>query len=313
MPRYTVADLLHHVGEHRLVGDAEGKWFEGTAAITAAGPHDLVWVRPSHPERQTLAAQTQATIVICGPELELDRLDANKTFIVVANPKVAFSRAVNALLVPRPAVGVHPSANVHREARIGRDVSIGAGAFVGQATIGDGCILHPNCFVYDNVSLGRDVIVHAGAVVGAEGFGYERDESGNVFKFPHLGSVVIEDDVEIGGCTVIDRGSLQDTVVRRGAKIDNLVHVAHNVDIGEGAFVVAAAMLGGSVKVGRNVWVGPGAVVRDNLTIGDDAFIGIGALIVKDVPSGETHMGSPARPMEEYKALLAATKRLAAG
>lgn len=147
-------------------------------------------------------------------------------------------------------------------------------------------------------------------MIGADGFGYQRNESGELEKFPHLGGVVIEDNVEIGSNTCIDRGTLGDTIIREGSKIDNLVHIAHNVIVGRHAIVIAHSMVGGSVRIGDYAWVSPSACLRDVISIGDRSTVGLGAVVVKDVPDGGTVMGTPARPAEEYKAYLKALEKI---
>ena len=202
--------------------------------------------------------------------------------MVVGNPKVVFSRIVSELFVAKPDWSIHPTTVIHPEARVADRVHIGPHTVVERAEIGAGTVIYGQCFIYDDVRIGCNVIIHPGCVIGCDGFGFEPDEDGHLEKFPHVGGVVIEDDVEIQALTAIDRGSLGDTIIRRGAKIDNLVHVAHNVEIGEDALVIAHTMLGGSVRVGARSWLGPGSLYRDNIVLADDAFIGIGALVVKD-------------------------------
>ncbi|HET8752602.1 MAG TPA: UDP-3-O-(3-hydroxymyristoyl)glucosamine N-acyltransferase [Gaiellaceae bacterium] len=312
-PDYGVEDILR-VAEPgaQVLGDDAAR-FRRAAPAGDADIDSLTWIRPTHPDRQRLLDETAAGVVLCDESVDPSpAVSSGKTVIVVANPKVVFSRTVAALFVSEPAWGIHPSAVLHEEAEIADGVSIGPNCSVGRAQIGEGTVIHGNCLVYDGVRLGRNVTIHAGTVLGGDGFGYERDETGEVEKFPHVGAVIVEDEVEIHSCTAVDRGSLKDTRIRRGAKIDNLVHIAHNADIGEGSFVIAHAMVGGSVKIGKNCWIGPGAVIRDNLEIGDDAFVGIGALVVKDVPPGAVHMGSPARDADEYKALLQSFRELLA-
>ena len=161
-------------------------------------------------------------------------------------------------------------------------------------------MIHGNIFIYDQVSIGSDVTIHSGTVVGADGFGYEKDENGEVFKFPHIGGVIIENDVEIGANTCIDKGSLGNTLIKRGAKIDNLVHIAHNVEIGENTFVIANAMVGGSTKIGDNAWIAPSVSLMNGISIGKDVTIGMSSLVTKAIPDGETYAGSPAKPLKEF-------------
>ena len=217
---------------------------------------------------------------------------------VVPNARLAFVRAVAHFFPPPlPPAGVHPTAVVADTATLGRDVRIGPGCTLGEdVVVGDNVVLHPGVHVLRGVRIGRGVVVHAGTVIGADGYGFERDERGALVRFPHVGGVVIEDGVEIGANACIDRGALDNTVIERGARVDNLVHVAHNVRIGRDAAVIANAMLGGSSRVGARAWIAPSAVLRDGVTIGDDALVGLGAVVTKDVEPGAVVMGNPARP-----------------
>ncbi len=141
-------------------------------------------------------------------------------------------------------------------------------------------------------------------MIGADGFGYERNEVGELEKFPHVGGVLIEDNVEIGANSCIDRGSLGDTRICQGARIDNLVHIAHNVYVGRHAVVIANAMVGGGTHIGDFAWVAPSACLRDRIKIGDKSLVGLASLVTKDVPNGETVLGCPARSLAKHKRLL---------
>ena len=190
-------------------------------------------------------------------------------------------------------------------ARIGQDVYIGPLCTVGEEVeIGAGAIIHAGVHIYDRVRIGCNVIIHSGTVIGSDGFGYERNEAGELVKFPHIGGVVIEDDVEIGANTCIDRGSLGDTTICRGARLDNLVHIAHNVRVGAHTAVIADAMIGGGTYIGDSAWIAPSVCLRDRITIGARAVVGLGALVTRDVPDGVTVLGAPAREISEQKRLL---------
>lgn len=220
------------------------------------------------------------------------------------DPRLDFLRVVGRFFAPPRPQGIHPTAVVSSQASIGQGVYIGPLCVVGNAVIGDNAVLHSGVHIYDGVYIGRGVTIHSGTVIGADGFGYHRNEAGELEKFPHVGGVHIEDDVEIGANTCIDRGTLGNTHIKKGARIDNLVHIAHNVVVGEHAAVIAHAMIGGSTIIGDKAWIAPAGVLRDKLHIGAAALVGLGAVVVKDVDNGEVVMGAPARPLKEYKALL---------
>ncbi|MCE5191168.1 MAG: hypothetical protein LLG08_05345 [Actinomycetia bacterium] len=253
---------------------------EGTIAfLKAPGAHVMERLREAGPSM---------LIVPIAAELDLQalRLRGVECVARVKNPRLAFAQAVSAFF-PRTVVsGVHPSAVVSPEATIGERVSIGALAYIGAAVIGDDSEIGPGVCIYDGVVIGKRVHVFSNAVVGADGFGYERDDQGEPVKFPQLGGVVIEDDVEIGAGSCVDRGALSDTHVRRNAKIDNMVHVAHNVVVGEGSLVAANAVIAGSTVLGPRVWVGPSACISNGLVIGAGASVSLGAVVTRDVPEG---------------------------
>jgi UDP-3-O-[3-hydroxymyristoyl] glucosamine N-acyltransferase len=154
--------------------------------------------------------------------------------------------------------------------------------------------IHPSVILYDNVEIGKNVIIQAGAIIGADGFGYFKNDDHVYENFPHMGKVVIKDNVEIGANTCIDRGSLGRTMIGRGTKIGNLVHIAHNVVIEEDVIIAPKVSISGSVGIGKKCFVGAGAMIRDGITIGDKAFIGMGSVITKNVKPGTQVYGNPA-------------------
>ncbi len=157
-----------------------------------------------------------------------------------------------------------------------------------------------NNVILDKTIIGNNVVINPGTVIGSEGFGYQRREDKKLEKFPHFGGVIIEDDVEIGSNTSIDRGTLKNTIIRKGSKIDNLVHIAHNVEIGEYCLIIANSMIGGSAKIKKYSWVAPSASILNGIEIGENSTIGMGAVVVKSVPNNQTWAGVPARPLEEF-------------
>lgn len=279
-------------------------------------------------ERYAEALPDEAPAAVLVPR-DLRLPDSEAAFIRVEDPRLAFSRLVGLFRAePQPATGVDPTAVVRPGATVGEDVCLGpfavveGGAVVGDgsrigphtvvasgAKIGESCVIGSSCSILGSVRMGRGVRVLAGARLGTEGFGYAEQHGGAV-RVPQVGRLLIGDEVEIGANVTIDRGALADTVVGAGTKIDNLVHVGHNVRIGENCMIVAQVGIAGSVDVGRGVQLGGQAGVAGHLSIGDGARIGAQAGVIGDVPAGATYSGYPARPHRRSMRASAATLRL---
>jgi UDP-3-O-[3-hydroxymyristoyl] glucosamine N-acyltransferase len=312
--KHTAAELAQHLGA-TLRGDP-GAIISGVASPERAARTDLIYLAsPRHRER---AAASAALCMVASPDL----LIQGKTILEVADPKLGFVKAAQLLLAGPPApVSVHPTAIIAPNAKLAADVSVGAyvvveeGVTVGAGTslgafcflgrgasVGEQCRLHPRTTLYAGVRLGNRVEVHAGAVIGSDGFGYVFGD-GRYWKFPQIGTVEIGDDVEIGANTTIDRGSLETTCIRTGVKIDNLVQIAHNVQIGEYSILAAQTGVSGSSRLGQGVVVGGQVGIADHCTLEDGAVAGAQAGIpsAKTIRSGQTVWGTPARPLEKFK------------
>jgi UDP-3-O-[3-hydroxymyristoyl] glucosamine N-acyltransferase len=256
-----------------------------------------------------------------------------KPMLLVSHPKLAFARAAELLKPLHRQQGIHPSAQVDAEAsleegvlvgpnaaiqhgvRIGAYTRVDAGVIIGSGVhIGRSCHLYPRVVLYPGTRLGNGVIVHAGAVLGSDGFGYVRDNAtGEYTKFPQQGRLIVEDDVEIGANTTIDRGALEETRIGRGSKLDNLVHVGHNVSIGRNVVIAAQTGVSGSSTIGDGAIVGGQVGIADHVEIGPGAILGAQA----GIPSnkrihgpGVVFWGTPARPIKDYLKELATLARL---
>jgi len=305
----TIASLHEIIGGN-IVGDmSQHSGFQHARSLDKADEQSLIWIKAGKSDIQEILDETQANTVILPNSVKAVPNDG-QVFILVENPRLAFIKALQAFFEVKPAKGVHPSAYIHPEAKVHESASVGAFAYVGKSTIGEDTIIHSNVAIYDGITIGANVLIHSGTVIGADGFGFEKDDEGNVFKFPHVGGVLIEDNVEIGANTCVDRGVLDDTILRKGSKVDNLVHIAHNVEIGENSFVIANAMVAGSVKVGEGVWIAPSASIINGVSIGDKALVGMAALVTKSVPENEIWTGVPARPLSEFKSLQRKLRKL---
>lgn len=297
----------------------------GIAAPESASSEDLIYV--DSPRFLESAQRSAAACVIAPREL----LVAGKTQIFAPQPKLAFAKAAAWLLPSRAiAAGIHPTALVDPTARlapgvaigpyvvveagvqIGAGTQVGAFCFVGASShLGENCRLHPRVTLYAGAQLGNRVTLHSGVVIGSNGFGYVFGE-GRHWPFPQAGRVIIGDDVEIGANSAIDRGSLSQTHIGQGTKLDNLVHVAHNVTIGEHSVIAAQTGISGSTSIGRNVMIGGQVGIADHCAIEDGAVLGAQAGVPtgKKIRSSQVVWGTPARPLEKFKAQYAWFARL---
>ena len=318
----TAREVAEYVGGE-LHGDGLAV-VSSVASLKNAGPNDLSYAEEKFHHEVRLSGA--GCVIVRSGEFP------SKTIITARNPKLAFARAAEWLLAEETDdIGIHPSATVAPDARIGSRVKIGpgaviesgvvigpssvieAGCYVGKAAaIGENCMLHPRVVIYRNVKIGNRVIIHAGAVIGADGFGFVRDGRTNV-KFPQVGKVVIEDDVEIGANTCIDRGSLETTVIRRGVKLDNLIQIAHNVEIGEDSVIAAQTGISGSSTVGAQCLIGGQVGIGEHARLDDNTIIGGqgGVLNGKHIRGGEVLWGTPVRPLKEFLLQQAHLARLA--
>jgi UDP-3-O-[3-hydroxymyristoyl] glucosamine N-acyltransferase len=218
----------------------------------------------------------------------------NNTILVVDNPKLTFAKIYESLVDKSEMNGVH--GYVHPSSTIGASSYLGIGSYVGpNCKIGEGVSIQPNVTITQDVKIGNDVTIGSSSVIGSKGFGYVKDENGRNILFPQVGGVVIEDGVDIGSNTSIDGGALFPTIIRCGSKIDNLVHIAHGVEIGNNCLVIAGAIVCGSVRIENDCWIAPGAVIREHMTIGEHSFVGLGAVVTKSLPQRSRVIGNPAR------------------
>ncbi len=296
----------------------------GINSLNEAQPGDISFL--ANPKYVPALATTKASVVLVATAMP----DARMAQIVVGSPDFAFAQ-VMMLYGPKPAQllpGVHPTAVVGAGVKLGKDVAIGPHVVIGDrvaigdgsvihaqvailddAVIGAGCVLFPQVVVRESCRLGDRVILHPGVVVGSDGFGYATID-GVHYKNPQIGIVVIEDDVEIGANTTIDRARIGRTRIGRGTKIDNLVQIAHNVEIGEHCIIVAQAGIAGSTRLGHHVMLGGQCGIIGHIQIGDFAMVTAQSGVGKPVPPKVVMRGSPAQPVDVSRAQDVAVRRL---
>ena len=311
-----------------LSGVAEGlsnQPLSGVAPLEKAGEHDISFVETARNLPQAMASR--AGCLLAPPGLTL----SGKTVIRVSNPRYSFARAVE-LFCPPPArtPGIHPTAQIAEGVLLASDVeigplavigenssigprcSVGAGCILGAGTVlGEDCVLHPRVTLYPGVRLGNRVILHSGSVIGSDGFGYAY-EAERYYKFPQIGTVLVGDDVEIGANTTIDRAALGETRIGRGTKIDNLVQIGHNVQIGDHCVIASLTGISGSAVIEDNVVIAGQVGIGDHARIQKRAILGgqCGILPYKNIRAGQTVWGTPARPIREHLAQQALVARL---
>jgi UDP-3-O-[3-hydroxymyristoyl] glucosamine N-acyltransferase len=295
----------------------------GAGSLEYAQAGDITYI--DRPELLPMADTSPAAALIAPKNAPRGQ----KPMILTEDPRLAFSKVLE-IFAPRPNVhaGVHPTAVVAASAKLGQSVSVGAGAYVGEGTvladraivyplayigdnvtIGEDSVIYPHVYVGDRVTLGARVMIHAGASIGGDGFGYIQ-ENGRQRKIPQIGTVIVGDDVEIGANATVDRATVSATQIGRGTKIDDHVHVAHNVVIGEDCLICGQVGISGSARIGNRVVMAGQVGVNDHITIGDDIVIGGQAGVFSDLPAPGYYSGYPAKPHNHSLRVLAATQKL---
>jgi UDP-3-O-[3-hydroxymyristoyl] glucosamine N-acyltransferase len=316
-----VAELAALVGG-KVIGDAS-RIIEGLGKIESAGPKEVTFL--ANPRYAQYLSQSKAGAVLVAPGTSAE----GPTLIEVENPYMAFLRLLEHFFEQKPWVtGIHPTAVLESEVELGPDVSIGAFCFVGRKThigartvlfpnvvigpechLGEDCLIYPNTTIREHVHIGHRVIMQPGVVIGADGFGFVPDTD-EYRKIPQVGIVVIEDGVEIGANTTIDRATLGETRIRAGTKLDNLVQVAHNVVIGENSVIAAQTGISGSTRLGRGVRIAGQVGFVGHISIGDGVQVGAQSGVGHNVPDSGVVSGTPARPHALWKRIEACITRL---
>jgi len=320
MAGWTLAEIARRLGG-RLVGTDRA--VTGVRPLESAGPEDLSFL--ANPRYRPLLERCRAAGVLVEPGVEAPHLSlivVDRPYVALAKVLVFFDRR------PRPVPGVDPRSALDQGCVLGLDVSVGpfvsagpgcrigdraalmAGVTLGPGvSIGEDAVLHPSVTVYDGCVIGARSVIHAGTVVGSDGFGYAQEGEEHI-KIPQLGNVVIEEDVEIGANVTVDRATFGSTRIRKGTKIDNLVQVGHNCDVGENSILVAQVGLSGSVRLGRGVVFAGQSGVVGHVSIGDGSRIGAKSAVTGDLPPGSFVIGYPARDHAEWKKTQAVLARL---
>ena len=247
-----------------------------------------------------------SSLVLCKPDCyEKSRISSSSSYIFCSNPRLAFAKAVQKFFTKDEPPSIHQTAVIADDVNIHPSVTIGAHCVIGSdVTIGEGTIIKNNVVISENVKIGDFCYLKSGSIIGEDGFGFDFEDDKRPVRLPHLGSVELGDQVEVGSNAVISRGTMNNTIIGDNVKIDDLVFIAHNVTIGNKAILTACAEVSGSVEIGECVWVGPNSSIIQKMKIGSGATIGIGTTITSDVGPGQKIMGISGLPLRKLVKLM---------
>jgi len=300
--KIALKDIVDFLGHEiiQIYGNYKDYWIDNVASPDKVNKHTLDWINVIRTDKQAIADNSPAQCILVDKEVVYSEIlqKKQKVLIVVDNPKLVLAKIGHHFFSKKKKVSIHPTAIICSKVKLGKNVSIGAYSVIGNAIIGDYTQIDSNVHIYDDTIVGNHCNIKSGVVLGGEGFGYEKDEKGNLFQFPQIGKLIIGNYVDIGSNTCIDRGSLSDTVIGDYTKINNLVHIAHNNKIGQNVVITAHVNISGSNIIEDYVWISPNASIKGWIKIGEGAVIGMSAVVLKDIPAGETWVGNPAKKLE---------------
>lgn len=296
-----IVALKKHNTDYVIQGENPELYFTNISPALEVKEDSLDWINLDKHDQERAIDNSRAGIIICSKSVDESKLKIQgKCLIKVDDPKAVIIIILNEFFSSPSPNGIHPTSFIHTNARVGKNVFIGPFTYLGDITVGDNSIIYGNCHIYDGVFIGENVIIHAGTVIGADGFGYIRDNNGRLIKFPHIGGVVINNTVEIGANTCIDKGALGDTIIEDSVKIDNLVQIAHNVKIGKNTAILGNSSIAGSTIIGENCWIAPHVIIKEHLLIGNNVFIGMASSVNTNIGDNQVWLGNPAIPVKEY-------------
>lgn len=298
-----IEDIIQFLGTDILsVNGHIGNWsIDNITNTERVNEHSLDWIGVGKKDKQLIAEKSKAKVLLTDETVEYSNLlqEQNKILIHVVNPKLTLMKILRRFFVEQVNIGIDPSSYVHPEAKIGEDVYIGPNCYIGKCIIGDGNIIHSGVHIYDRTIIGNHNVIHSGAVICVDGLGCMRHSDGTLEEFPQIGRVVIGSNCYIGANTHIASGSLSDTIIGDGCKINGMCFIGSNDILHENVWITGSTMLAGSVEVGKNTTIFSRVIVRDWCKIGEHVTVGMGSVVTKNIPNGETWFGSPAHKIEK--------------
>lgn len=258
-----------------------------------ATENTLMWLSEKNSEFIT---KIKKGLIICHTNTKLNNISKEISIIMVDNPRSIFSAIVNHFFSEKKIHKIEIS--LLDNSIVSSNVNIGRGTIIEEdVEIGENTYIGYNNVILKGTKIGKNVIIGNNNTIGGAGFGYEKNSNGDYEHMPHIGNVIIEDDVEIGNNNCIDRSVIGSTILRKNSKIDNLVHIAHGVEIGENSLIIANSMIAGSTTIGQNTWIGPSTSIINKCKIGSNNMTGIGTVVVKSIGNNELHVGVPSKKL----------------
>lgn len=300
--KISVSELVNSIDMAFKILGVEDRCVSSVSRIDEASSDSVAFCNKKGVEGLQMVRASDAGVILCHDDLQFTDDDfRNKTLILVSDPRLAFMRIVQAHFAEGAKPGISPGAVIDKKAKIHPSVHIGPNSYIGHCEIGEGTVIHGSVHIYSGTTIGKNVLIQAGAVIGAEGQGFERNDRGELEKFPQLGGVVIEDEVEIGSNASIMKGAMGSTIIGRGTKIGHLCSIGHGVIIGKHCLIISMSMLGGSTRIGDYSQISFGACVRNGLKVGENVIVGMGAVVTKNVDDGKIVFGVPAKEQNTSK------------
>ncbi len=298
--KFTFSDIksIFENCEYRIQGNIEDIIFDSISSLDSTSVDSIDWCTYKDLNMVQKYVDNSSSKIIILDLCMYNLVHTSKILIFVPYPKFIISKILNLLFSKKDSTLNHSNYFDNRQfEKIANNVYIGKNCIIGDVIIGENTIIYGNSYIFDNVVIGKNVIIYPGVIIGAPGFGFIEDNQGNLVRFTHVGKVIINDNVEIGSNTVIDRGAIGDTIIGTNTKIDSMVHIGHNVKIGKQCMICSNTTICGSAKIGDNVWISPNSVIKDHVTIVDNTFIGLGSVVVNSILKPKKVFGNPAKEL----------------
>lgn len=299
-PLYHYTDIFNilETNHAEIIGNTEIIKFSNIASISNKSEHSLDWSRKTVDIIKYIDESPAKTFVISKDAEKYLVPSPMKLYIIVENPLEIISLIAEKLFFFDDFYD-NTSSYIHPNAKIGKNVKIGPNTIIDDCTIGANCKIYGNNYIYKHSVIGNNTIIFPGAIIGGKGFGFYQKNNTRK-RFAQIGKVIIGDNVEIGANTCVDRGALGDTIINDGTKIDSMVHIGHNVNIGKNCVICSNTIISGSVRIGNEGWISPNCAIKEHIKIGENVFISIGSIVVENIPNNKTVAGNFAIDKDKF-------------